>query len=293
MSTFDTCKDSNLVTPDVSDPNTCCRTCCELTFSGDQLDRCIAGCDGVCANTGNQVNECLNIGISFFNGTAVDIDGEQLCCVFEPGFDGEFQLVPIDTSDTCTDIPLERTPTTSATDFPTTSPSSFPTQFPSETPTFPPSDQPTSVPSITPTISSQASPNPEDNYLNKRQRKASSEILEATSADVMNKNSLSASFTPVFVDEETVSSSMAFSRNKQKGYRNSQLNRDIKQGITYKKEEEVPEFLKIFQHKKVPEKGGYVDPNIFKSGNNEPKQRKIKKKEIDDSDVESIGFSVI
>eukprot|EP00924_Labyrinthula_sp_SR-Ha-C_P013346 snap_masked-scaffold_45-processed-gene-1.84-mRNA-1 protein AED:1.00 eAED:1.00 QI:0/-1/0/0/-1/1/1/0/182 len=142
MSTFDTCEDSILETIGVNDPNTCCRTCCELTFSGDQLERCIAGCDGVCANDINQVNECLNIGISFFNGTAVDIDGEQLCCVFEPGFDGEFQLVPIDTSDTCTDIPLERTPTTSATDFPTNSP----TQFPSETPTISPSFFPTTPP---------------------------------------------------------------------------------------------------------------------------------------------------
>eukprot|EP00924_Labyrinthula_sp_SR-Ha-C_P013337 snap_masked-scaffold_45-processed-gene-1.76-mRNA-1 protein AED:1.00 eAED:1.00 QI:0/0/0/0/1/1/2/0/290 len=282
-----TCEDSAVQSGD----KPCCMACCESIFGSGENNQnfidCGAGCDNECRAPIN-LDICEDLGLNFSAGLPginplSDIE-EALCCLF-PENDEEaafVQSVPLN-SQSCTET---NSPTESPTKLPTESPTKSPTRLPTESPIKSPE---TSVPT---------SPK-EDSELEvtfialirftmlRRKGKSSKSI-----------NNKQKTHKEVEIVEQQSSSRMTFPRLSlpifTKKYKHkSILARDMDKGIT-RQEEEVPEFLKIFQHKKVPEKGGYVDPSIFKP--EETKVKKVKKKKEenkDDSDVESIGFSVI
>eukprot|EP00924_Labyrinthula_sp_SR-Ha-C_P013340 snap_masked-scaffold_45-processed-gene-1.79-mRNA-1 protein AED:1.00 eAED:1.00 QI:0/0/0/0/1/1/3/0/265 len=265
MSTFNTCLDSSLTVGD--DDNVCCRLCCRELFPADDILNnpnddsyisCIRGCDDDCTRQdGNQeevIQLCQNTGIQFYNGDSEIHSENSFCCVFDPQQSSDFFLEPLGDNLDCSEIFLSTyTPTSLSKEKNRNNKLTFIFEYHI---IF---------------------------FLRRRRVEKSSEEV-SKEFGISKFGSLSASFTPVNLDGKEVSVPIEYSISNEKEYSMTELKKDMDKGIKRQKEE-VPEFLKIFQHKKVPIEHG---KNII--GNNKKSETK---KEDDDGNIESIGFSVI
>eukprot|EP00924_Labyrinthula_sp_SR-Ha-C_P005500 snap_masked-scaffold_62-processed-gene-0.28-mRNA-1 protein AED:0.84 eAED:1.00 QI:0/0/0/0.5/1/1/2/0/330 len=301
----------------------CCRECC-IQLDEDRKNICREGCSeaalddvSVCGNDDRAV--CSLGGLKFFLGQlSSNQDGENLRCCLTELEDGVFRRSRTDLFDEgeCNNFEF---------DVPTSFPTDSPTNFPTRSPTTP---KPTRSPVI-------FIPNEENSstmiiiagttipvlllgvLIRGRERRMREKSALQQEED--NHKSFPLNNSKYFEDDASSFAPMRFSlprislasfgsrisNGRRNNMKEENLERDIVQGITHKKNSvpkqvsksktEKPAFLEIFDTVKedVPKKGGYVDPSIFI-----PKEaeRKPKKKELDETSVSSditIGYSVI